>query len=98
MVKTVKFFLEQIDAVSSGRYTFVCCARKESGKLALLHATGLPSGSTGGVKESAALAMKRLFEAVSTGDLAAGCAPQPSSSGTDSVRVDPLTVSASSRA
>lgn len=65
LVKAVKFSLKPLDVVSAQRYSFVCCYRHANGKLALLHASGFPSTSSGGVKDSAAQSMKRLFDTVS---------------------------------
>lgn len=97
MVKAVKFSLKQIDAMSKGSYTFVCCARSERGKLALLHVTDAPPGSTGRVNDNAAQAMKRLFEAVSTNNSPVERDRLPSSAGTEPAVAGPLSVSASAR-
>lgn len=97
LVKAVKFSLKQIDAASSGRYTFVCCARSESGRLALLHATSLPSGSPGSIKDTAAQAIKRLFGAVSHSNPARQPALHPSSSAGGPVVVGPASASPSAR-
>ncbi|KAK1869077.1 hypothetical protein I4F81_011559 [Pyropia yezoensis] len=90
MVKAVKFSLKQIDAMSKGSYTFVCCARSERGKLALLHVTDAPPGSTGRVNDNVAQAMKRLFEAVSTNNPPVERDRLPSSAGTEPAVAGPL--------
>lgn len=64
LVKGLRFSLKQVDEVSGLRYTFVCCVKHPNGKLELLHASALSSGSATGVKDATALAMKRLFNSV----------------------------------
>lgn len=80
LVKAAKFSLKQLDEESSERYTFVCCARRDDGKLALLHASAISASSARNVKDITAVAMKRLFDAFKP-SCATGQNPSPRASG-----------------
>ncbi|OSX80623.1 hypothetical protein BU14_0048s0038 [Porphyra umbilicalis] len=65
-VQALKYSRKQLDVASSCRCSFVCCAQGSGGKVALLHATAFPTGRSSSFKGAAALAMKQLFDAMSS--------------------------------
>lgn len=63
LVKAARFSLKQLDELSAERYAFLCCARRDNSKLALLHASALSASGAKKLKDVTAVAMKRLFDA-----------------------------------
>jgi len=51
LTKPLKYSMKQLDVSSAGRYSFVCCARRRDGKLALLWATFMPTSGVGTIRE-----------------------------------------------
>lgn len=65
LFKAVKYSSRQLDVASDKKCSFVCCARFESGKLALLHATEFVQGSPS-IDPRVARSMKQLFESLTS--------------------------------